>query len=49
VHLRPVKIAATDGTKVSLADGARIGDRVVLNLPDEVGDGGRVQPVTASR
>jgi membrane fusion protein (multidrug efflux system) len=49
VRLRPVKIAATDGAKVSLADGAQIGDRVVLNLPDEVGDGGRVQPVTASQ
>jgi membrane fusion protein (multidrug efflux system) len=49
VHLRPVKVASTDGSTVRLADGARAGDRVVLNLPDEVGDGDRVQPVTVSR
>jgi membrane fusion protein, multidrug efflux system len=49
VHLRPVKVASTDGSKVSLADGVRVGDRVVLNLPSEVSDGDRVQPVTVSR
>jgi membrane fusion protein, multidrug efflux system len=49
VHLRPVKVATTDGVKVSLADGARAGDRVVLNLPDEVADGDRVREVTVSR
>jgi len=49
VHLRPVKVAGTDGAKVSLAEGVSVGERIVLNLPDEVGDGNRVQPVTASR
>jgi hypothetical protein len=44
-----VKVAGTDGTNVSLADGARVGDRVVLILPDEVTDGAIVQPVTGSR
>jgi RND family efflux transporter MFP subunit len=47
VHLRPVKVAGTDGTNAALAEGATVGQRVALNLPDEVGDGGRVQPVTA--
>jgi RND family efflux transporter MFP subunit len=45
VHLRPVKVASTDGTRASLAEGARVGDRVALNLPDEVGDGSKVRPI----
>jgi membrane fusion protein (multidrug efflux system) len=44
VHLQPVKVATTDGIKASLAEGATVGERVAINLPDEVGDGGRVQP-----
>ncbi len=48
VHLKPVKIANTDGLVASLADGARVGDRVALNLPDEVGDGGRIRQVEAN-
>lgn len=43
VHMQPVTVANTDGIKASIADGARIGQRVALNLPDEVGDGSRVQ------
>lgn len=45
VRLRPVKVADTDGLVARLADGAKPGDHIALNLPDEVGDGGRVQPV----
>lgn len=45
VHLRPVKVASTDGTMVSMADGVRVGEQVAVNLPDEVADGGRVQRV----
>ena len=45
VHLRPVTVASTDGMRVSLADGAKPGDKIAINLPDEVGDGGRIQPV----
>jgi membrane fusion protein, multidrug efflux system len=45
VHLRPVKVASTDGTRASLAEGVRVGDRVALNLPDEVGDGSKVRPI----
>ena len=47
VHLQPVKVATTDGSVASLADGARVGERVALNLPDEVSDGGRIRPVEA--
>ena len=49
VHLQPVKVASTDGTHASLAEGARVGDRVALNLPDEVGDGSRVRPIEGKR
>ena len=45
VHLRPVKVASTDGKTARLAEGAQAGERVVLNLPDEIGDGDRVQTV----
>jgi membrane fusion protein, multidrug efflux system len=49
VHLKAVKVANTDGVVASLADGVRVGDRVALNLPDEVSDGGRIRPVEVSR
>lgn len=44
VHLRPVIVANTDGVRASLREGATVGQRVAINLPDEVGDGARVQP-----
>jgi RND family efflux transporter MFP subunit len=49
VHLRPVKVAGTDGSRASLAEGGRVGDRVALNLPDEVSDGSRIRPVESNR
>jgi hypothetical protein len=49
LHLRPVKVASTDGLRASLAEGAQIGDRVALNLPDDVSDGSRVRPVEPAR
>jgi multidrug efflux pump subunit AcrA (membrane-fusion protein) len=49
VRLQPVKVANTDGMRASLAEGARVGERVVLNLPEEVSDGGRVRPIESSR
>jgi len=49
VRLQAVKVACTDGMRVSLADGGRVGDRVALNLPDEVGDGNRVRPIENAR
>jgi RND family efflux transporter MFP subunit len=45
VHLRPVKVASTDGIKASLSDGATVGTRIALNLPDGVVDGSRVRTV----
>lgn len=49
VHLRPVTVATTDGIRASLRDGAAVGQRVAINLPDEVGDGARVQPQAGGR
>jgi membrane fusion protein, multidrug efflux system len=45
VHLLPVKVASTDGIKASLSDGATVGARIALNLPDGVVDGSRVRTV----
>lgn len=49
VRLQPVKVATTDGVRVGLAEGAKVGDRVALNLPDEVTDGSRVRPMESTR
>ena len=43
VRFRPVKVAGTDGTSVTLIDGAAVGDHVAIDLPDEVADGGRIE------
>jgi membrane fusion protein (multidrug efflux system) len=49
VHLRPVTVASTDGIRAMLSDGATVGQKVAINLPDEVGDGGRVQAMAVGR
>ena len=49
VRLQPVKVANTDGIRASLAEGGRVGERVALNLPEEVSDGGRVRPIVPAR
>ena len=49
VRFRPIKVASTDGATVTVSDGVKPGDKVAINVPDEVTDGSRIQPVTASR
>jgi RND family efflux transporter MFP subunit len=49
VRFRTVKVASTDGAVVSLSDGLKTGERIVINLPNEVTNGSRVQPVTLAR
>lgn len=49
VRFRPIKVAATDGATVTVSDGVKPGDKVAINVPDEVTDGSRIQPVAASR
>ena len=41
VRLMPVTVVRTDGVKAALGEGPKVGQRIALNLPDEVGDGGR--------
>jgi RND family efflux transporter MFP subunit len=49
VRFKPIKVASTDGATVTVADGVKPGDKVAINVPDEVTDGSRIQPVQASR
>jgi membrane fusion protein, multidrug efflux system len=48
VHLQPVTVASTDGINASLAAGATVGTRIVMNLPDDVANGSRVRPVAGT-
>jgi RND family efflux transporter MFP subunit len=48
VHFRPVKIASTDGAILSLADGLKPGEKIAINVPDEVTNGSRIQPIEAT-
>ena len=47
VHIRPVRLARSDGLRVGLSEGVTVGQRVALNVPDEIVEGSRVQPVEA--
>jgi RND family efflux transporter MFP subunit len=49
VHIRPVTLAHSDGMQVALSQGVKAGERVALNVPDEIVEGSRVQPVEAAR
>jgi RND family efflux transporter MFP subunit len=45
LRFKPVRVASTDGNTISIADGLSVNDKVAINLPDEVTNGSRVQPV----
>ena len=45
--LRPITVASTDGKVLRVAAGLNEGEKVVLNLPTTVADGGKVNPVPA--
>jgi RND family efflux transporter MFP subunit len=49
VRFRPVKVASTDGAIVSLTDGLKPGERIAINVPDEITNGSRIQPILASK
>jgi multidrug efflux pump subunit AcrA (membrane-fusion protein) len=49
VKLRPVRVASTDGDSVAITEGVEPGDHLAINLPPEITDGSRIQPVLASR
>ena len=45
VHFRPVEIASTDGGVVRIGNGIKIGEKIIVNVPDEISDGSHIQPV----
>jgi RND family efflux transporter MFP subunit len=45
LHFRPVSVESTDGDIVRIAEGIRAGEKVAVNVPDEVSDGSRIQPI----
>ena len=45
VKLHSVTVAATDGSNFTVASGVKEGDRVAINLPNEISDGDPVQLV----
>ena len=45
LRYKPIRVASTDGNTVTVAEGLRQGDRVAINLPDEMTDGAKVQPI----
>lgn len=47
VKFRPIIVSATDGANISVIGGLKPGEQIAINLPDEVTDGSRIQPVTA--
>ena len=49
VRFKPIRIASTDGIVVNIADGLKPGDKVGLNVPNEVTEGAKIRPVTAPR
>ncbi len=49
VKLRPVRLGGTDGDNIAIIEGVEAGDHVAINLPPEVADGSRVQPILASK
>jgi RND family efflux transporter MFP subunit len=49
VRFRPVTIASTDGNTVRVADGLEPGEKVAINLPEDVTNGSRVQPIAGTK
>ncbi|MEA2980229.1 MAG: hypothetical protein QOF09_2052 [Alphaproteobacteria bacterium] len=45
LRYKPIRVATTDGNTVTVAEGLRQGDRIAINLPDEMTDGAKVQPI----
>jgi RND family efflux transporter MFP subunit len=49
VRFRPIKVASTDGAVVSIAGGLEPGEKIAINVPDEVTNGSRIQPIESAR
>jgi RND family efflux transporter MFP subunit len=49
VHFKPVRVASTSGAVIDIAEGVAVGDRLAVSLPDDVGDGSRIQPIAVAQ
>jgi RND family efflux transporter MFP subunit len=47
VKFRPIRIGSTDGVLINVADGIKPGEKVALNVPNEVSDGTKVRASVA--
>ncbi len=47
VKFRPIRISSTDGILINVAEGVKPGEKVALNVPNEVTDGTKVRPSAA--
>src|SRR5215203_1090684 len=45
LRYKPIRVGTTDGNTVTVAEGLQKGDRIAINLPDEMTDGAKVQPI----
>jgi RND family efflux transporter MFP subunit len=45
LRYKPIRVQTTDGNTVTVAEGLQKGDRIAVNLPDEITDGSKVQPI----
>jgi membrane fusion protein, multidrug efflux system len=48
IHFKPVRVASTSGAVINIAEGVAVGDRLAVSLPDDVGDGTRIQPMAVA-
>ncbi|MGH9343443.1 MAG: efflux RND transporter periplasmic adaptor subunit [Terriglobia bacterium] len=48
VTFRPVEVAADDGTHVSIRSGLNSGERIAINIGENIADGSEIQPVSQS-
>jgi RND family efflux transporter MFP subunit len=46
VRFKPIRLAGTDGITADIAEGLKPGERVGLNVPNDVTEGARVRPAT---
>jgi RND family efflux transporter MFP subunit len=45
LRYKPIRVQTTDGNTVTVAEGLQKGDRIAVNLPDEITDGSKVQAI----
>jgi RND family efflux transporter MFP subunit len=45
LRYKKIRVQTTDGNTVTVAEGLQKGDRIAVNLPDEITDGAKVQPI----